>query len=312
VGGAFLPPFYMHMMTVVLIFSLFAVSFNLLMGFGGLVSFGHAAFFGLGGYAYALLLVHTGMPTVPAMVLAPFVVAAFGLVVGAFCVRLHGILFAMLTLAFGQIIWAIVQGWYSFTGGDDGIVGISRLAFVSSLRGQYTLTAVVAVAGLAVLFTIIRSTFGQTLNAARQNRERVAAIGVNVARHRLIAFVISTFFSGLAGVLLAQLEGSMFPVYLYWTTGAQVLIMSLVGGIATLSGPVVGALLITGLRYWLGTVTVYWPMVLGIILVVTVLFFREGLVGAALARIGSRGVPDRKLDQETAESPGERSQEVRS
>ncbi|MBI3990190.1 MAG: branched-chain amino acid ABC transporter permease [candidate division NC10 bacterium] len=283
--------FYRHLGMTVLIMALFALSYNLLLGETGLVSFGHAAFFGVGGYTYALLATKVGTPALVNIVLAPIATALIALLVGYFCVRLHGILFSMLTLAFGQVIYTVTFQWYSFTGGDNGIVGLPAPPLLIP-PGNYAVFVifVVVTCGIA-LWRLAHSPFGQALRIMRENRERAEFIGIPVRRLRLIVFTIAGGFAGIAGLLFALLNRQVFPDDMYWAQTAQVLVMSLLGGIFTFLGPVVGAFIVTVLQYWIATYTIYWLLILGTILLLCVLFFPQGIVGSLQERLKHRLAP---------------------
>lgn len=273
--------FYLHLAVTVLTMALFAMSYNLLLGEAGLVSFGHAAFFGVGGYTYALLATKTELPLPFNLVLSPIVSGLVALGVGYFCVRLHGILFSMLTLAFGQVLYTIVFQWYSFTGGDNGIVGLPAPAGLRPLRNHYVFVVLAVGASAYVLLRIRGSPFGQALRLMRENRERAQFIGIEVQRYRLAVFALAGFFAGLAGLLFALLNRQVFPDTMHWAQTAEVLVMTLLGGIFTFFGPAVGAALVTVLRTWIGTYTIYWMLILGLVLLLCVLFFPHGIVGHA-------------------------------
>ena len=280
-----LSKFYLHLTTTILIMALFAVSFNLIIGYTGIISFGHAAFFGIGAYTYALLSTKTGLPLAINICLTPVAGAITALIVGYFCIRLQGILFAMLTLAFSQIFYSIVHQWYAFTGGDNGIIGLPRPEILTSDKAFYFFTAAIFTAGIAILWRLIHSPFGYTLWAIRENPLRSSFIGVEVDHHRLIVFTITGAFAGLAGVLFTMLDRQVFPNFLHWSLSTEVLIMALLGGIYTFAGPALGAMLINLLRYWLSTYTTYWMIFLSAILLVIVLVMQKGIIGTIAERL---------------------------
>jgi branched-chain amino acid transport system permease protein len=277
-----------------MILGLFAVSFNLLLGYAGLVSFGHAAFFALGAYGCAILLTTLQWPIVAALPAAVALAALAAAVVGAFCVRLAEIYFAMLTLAFAQLVWAIGLRWSSVTGGDNGFVGIRMPAFLDGAVPLYYFVFAVVLLSLGVLHTIGRSAFGQILVATRENPMRAAFVGVDVKRMRLAAFVLSGAFSGVAGGLFALHKGSVFLETAYWTRSADVLIMTILGGIYSFVGPFLGAIVLVLLNRLTAVYTVYWPTVLGAILLLVLFFMPNGLIG--LFKRGAQadaGTPER-------------------
>jgi branched-chain amino acid transport system permease protein len=298
-GLLLLLPFYaseslLLLFIEILIMALFAVSLNILMGYAGMISFGHAGFFGLGAYATAILITKTPTPWTVAMMAAPVIAALGGLVFGYFCVRLTAIYFAMLTFALAQILHTVAFQWVELTGGDNGIVGVTFPQALSESRYAYYFTLVVVAACLAILLMVVRSPFGLTLQAIRENAERVEFVGINVKRFQLVAFVIAATFAGVAGALFTLYNRSIFPDYLLWTRSTEALIMCILGGMYSFVGPAVGALVVQVLGTVLSRHTTYWPLILGAILLVLVLFLRGGLVGAVsdwLARRGGRATP---------------------
>jgi branched-chain amino acid transport system permease protein len=286
--------FYTFVATDIAILALFAVSLNLLLGYTGLVSFGHAAYFGIGAYTTGILMKKLGVPFVLAFPAAGVLAAAFALVFGFFCVRLTKIYFAMLTLAFAQIVWAICFKWNDVTGGEQGMPDIpypdlawmERLPWVSGLRTSdhfYLLVVVLVALALAVLKRIVDSPFGRILTTIRENPERAEFIGVNVRRHELVAFVIAGGFAGLSGALFGIFNRGVFPDFAYWAKSSEVLIMTILGGIGHFYGPAVGALVLLVLNQQITSYTEYWPVVLGTILIVLLFAFPGGLVGALVA-----------------------------
>ncbi|OGC01696.1 MAG: ABC transporter permease [candidate division NC10 bacterium RIFCSPLOWO2_12_FULL_66_18] len=279
-----LPTFYVWVLVEILAFALFAGSLQLLVGTGGMLSFGHAAYFGLGAYGAALLMKQAALPMPVAFLLAPLVAAAAALFFGAFCVRLSGVYFAMLTLAFAQIAFAVVHQWYDFTGGDNGILGVWPAASLAAPVRYYYLALLAAVCGLSALWRVTGSPFGYTLRAARDHPRRCQAVGVNVRSHRLLAFGVAGFFAGLGGAVFAFAKGSVFPDYLSMPMSVQSLVMVLLGGIHALAGAPVGAAVYKLLDIVITKYTGYWQAVLGGILVFLVVAFPHGLVGFVQAR----------------------------
>jgi branched-chain amino acid transport system permease protein len=185
----------------------------------------------------------------------------------------------MLQISLGSLIWAIVFRWYSFTGGDDGIHGIRMAPFLSSLNNSYYFILVILVISLIILYLVLKSPFGSTLQAIRDNPDRCAAVGINVRRHQLLAIVIATFFAGMAGVLFVVLERSVFPDLLFWVLSLEIFIMCLLGGWFTFAGPILGAAITVALRTFVGIYTEYWTLILGIILILLIFFLPEGVMG---------------------------------
>jgi branched-chain amino acid transport system permease protein len=284
--------FYTFLANDMLIWALFATSLNLLVGYTGLVSFGHAAYFGIGAYTTGILMKKAAVPFVLAFPAAGVVAGAFALLFGAFCVRLTRIYFAMLTLAFAQIVWAICFKWNEVTGGEQGMPEIPYpdLAWMGSvpvlrdLRTSdhfYLVTVALVALCLWGLRRIVGSPFGRMLTTIRENAERAEFIGVHVRRYELAAFVLAGIFAGLAGGLFGIFNRGVFPDFAYWTKSSEVLIMTLLGGMGTFYGPTVGAVALILLNQQIVSYTEYWPLVLGTILVVLLFGFPGGLGGAA-------------------------------
>lgn len=273
-----LPHFYLLLSTEALIMGLFAVAFNLLLGYAGMVSFGHAAFYGLGAYACGLMLKTAGAPFAIAFLAAPLVAAAGALVFGVLCIRLSRIYFSMLTLAFSQIVWAIALKWYSVTGGDNGLVAIPVPEALSGPRAFYLFTLACAGVATWALWRLVNAPFGRTLLAIRENAERAEFVGIHVRRVQLIAFVISGGISGLAGGLFALFSRGAFPDYAFWTKSAEVLLMTLLGGPHAFLGPALGAGILIVLNSVVTSFTEYWPVVLGVILLALIYLFPGGVM----------------------------------
>jgi branched-chain amino acid transport system permease protein len=282
-----IPKFYTYILAVIFVTALLAMSLNMLVGHGGLFQFHHAAFYGVGAYAFALILTKTSLPVWVSFVAAPFFSAAAGLLIGWFCVRLTRLYFGMLQIALGSLIWAIVFRWYDLTGGDDGIHGISMPSFISSVSRSYYFILIVMGICLFVLYLIYKSPFGATLLAIRDNPERCEAVGINVRRHQLMAIVIATFFAGIAGVLFVVVEGSVFPDLMFWVFSLEIFIMCLLGGWFTFAGPVLGAAIMVSLRTFVGTYTEYWTLILGVILILLIFFLPEGVMGYFIEKLKS-------------------------
>ncbi|MBI2156129.1 MAG: branched-chain amino acid ABC transporter permease [Candidatus Rokubacteria bacterium] len=294
--------YYTFLANDVVVWALFATSLNLLVGYSGLVSFGHAAYFGVGAYTTGILMKKLGVGFLLAFPAAGLAAGLFALVFGFFCVRLTRIYFAMLTLAFAQIVWAICFKWNEVTGGEQGMPEIpypgfdwvERVAAVVPWVGGYRtsdyfyFTCLVLVgACLWLLRRIVASPFGRMLTTIRENAERAEFIGVNVRRYELAAFVLAGAFAGLAGGLFGIFNRGVFPDFAYWTKSSEVLIMTLLGGMGTFWGPAVGALVLIWLNQQIVSYTQYWPLILGTILVLLLFVFPGGIVGA-LAGFGRR------------------------
>jgi branched-chain amino acid transport system permease protein len=260
---------------------LFATSLHFMMGPGGMPSFGHAAWFGIGAYGAALAVQWVGAPMPIALLLAPLLAGAAAALVGWFIVRLSGVYLAMLTLAFAQIIWAVAFQWVGLTGGDNGMLGIWPPDWLRGPAAFYWLTFLLCSAGVLLLRRVLYAPLGYAVRASRDSTLRAEAIGIDTGRFRLAAFVIAGAASGLAGALFTYGKGSVFPTYVSIPHSVDALIMVLLGGVQTMSGPIIGALAYTGLYDVLLSLTDLWRLVLGASIVVLVVAFPEGIAGAA-------------------------------
>jgi branched-chain amino acid transport system permease protein len=273
------PKMWLHMAIQVLIVALFAMSLNMILGRAGLPSFGHASFYAVGGYTLAIFVVKLHLPLILGLITAPLTAACLAIPIGYFSVRLSGIHFAILTMGFGQIVWAIAHKWYGFTGGDDGITGIPIPVAIQGPKAYYYLVLALLIGSLVLIRIIQNSSFGQTIIAIRENRDRVTFSGLKVWHHQLLNFVIAGFFAGIAGSLLAILNRAVFPEFGYWTTSASVVLMCILGGVGVFFGPLVGAAIITLLEHYISMYTFYWQFVLGCLIIILVLFMPGGISG---------------------------------
>ncbi len=255
------------------------MSLNLVVGHGGLFQFHHGVFYGVAAYTTALMLKKTSLPIWTGFMAGPIAAAIVGLVIGGFCVRLSRLYFGMLQISLGSLIWAIVFRWYSFTGGDDGISGIPMPSILSPLKNSYLFILILFFICMILMYMILKSPFGNTLRAIRDNPQRCEAIGLNVQQYQLIAIVIASFFAGIAGVLFVVLERSVYTELLFWTLSLEVFIMCLLGGWFTFIGPVLGATMMVILRTFVGIFTEYWTLILGIVLILLIFFLPEGIMG---------------------------------
>jgi branched-chain amino acid transport system permease protein len=273
--------------TEMALLALFAASLQFFMGHGGLVSFGHAAFFGLGAYAAALLVSGAGAPFGLALLAAPLVAATAAAVTGVFVLRAQGVYSSMLTLAFAQILWSVAVQWIDVTGGDNGVLGVwpptaSRLVY-------YALTVGIVILSLALLRRAALAPYGFALRAARDAPARAEALGIDVRRVLWSSFVAGGLFGGLAGALQAFQKGAVFPNALSIPVSVDALVMVLLGGLQTLSGPIVGAIAYHGLATEVIRHAEYWRLVLGLIIVVLVMLFPQGIVGYLRSRAWASG-----------------------
>ena len=288
--------FWTHVSTEILILGLFAMSFNLLYGYMGQISFGHAAFFGVGAYASAMVFTRLktaggeiGMLDFFLSLLAGPPVAAFAaLIVGFFCVRLTGIYFAMLSLAFGELLFYIVFSWYSFTKGDDGIQGLLPPLFFQDAVNFYYLTLAIVTLALLAMWRITESPFGYIMRTLRDNQRRAAFLGINVRLHMLINFVIAGGFAGLAGALWGPFSRSVNPGLLGWQESGVAVFMTLIGGAGSIVGPMLGSVIYTMLQAVVKMYTVYWPLTIGTIILLIVLFLPGGVLGLVEKRLKAR------------------------
>ncbi len=285
----FLPTYALLVATEILILGIFALGFNLLFGYAGLLSFGQAAFFGAGAYAAAFLLLH-GVQSVWLVLLAGTLAAALlALPLGALAVRRDEIYFSILTLGLGMMVNAVAWNWREVTGGSDGLTGFSvpKLGLVvvevalARPRNMYLLALAVTVLVVLLLRRIVASPFGLLLQASRENRERIAFVGGSVARLRLAAFVLSAAVSGLAGVLFAIFNRVATPDMAHWSFSARPVLMTVLGGAGTFLGPLVGATAFYGLEQAVTAYTQNWMIVLGALLVPIVILLPKGILGTA-------------------------------
>jgi branched-chain amino acid transport system permease protein len=291
--------FYVTLATRVAILALAAVGLNIALGLGGLVSFGHAAFFGIGGYAAGILAAHAmsmeplafGIPGTKQMIVIWLVaMAASGLValaIGAISLRTAGVYFIMITLAFAQMIYYFAISWPAY-GGEDGLSIMLRNSFpgVNTLRPLPFFLICYALLAIALAFFVAlkNSRFGAALQASRQNEVRVASVGIAPYRIRLAAFVISAMFTAVAGALFADLNRFVSPSMMSWHMSGELIVLIILGGVGRLFGPVVGAALYVVLEFWLGGITERWQFFLGLALLGVVLFARGGVIGLLAGR----------------------------
>lgn len=293
--------------TKVAILALAGVGLNIALGLGGLISFGHAAFFGIGGYAMGILASHAqvmdpiadwplvihGTKSMPVIWLVAMLASALAaLLIGLLSLRTSGVYFIMITLAFGQMLYYFTIGWPAY-GGEDGLSIWVRNSFpgVNTLVPVQFLIVAYVVLGLALVFSslLARSHFGLALSAARQNADRVETVGITPFKLRLVAFVISGAITGLAGALFADLNRFVSPTMFSWHTSGEIMVFVILGGVGRLFGPVVGAALFILLEHLLGGVSDYWQIYLGALLLGVVLFARGGLIGTLAGREVAHG-----------------------
>ena len=282
---AFADDFTLVLAVEIAIMALFAASLHFAMGPGGMVSFGHAAFFGGGAYAAALLVKYAGSPMEVALLFAPAMAGVLALVFGWFCVRLTGVYLAMLTLAFAQVGWSIVFQWGEVTGGDDGILGIWPSEWASDRLAFYYLSVLASAGGVLALQYVLHSPFGYAMRACRDSVVRSASIGIDVQRQQWLAFAFSGALAGLAGGLFVFSKGSVFPDEMSIPRSFDALIMVLLGGVKTLLGPIAGAVTFTWLQDEISRLE-YWRLILGALIIAIVVAFPQGVAGFLRARAG--------------------------
>ena len=279
--------FVVKTLTEVLIFGIFAMSLDLLLGYTGLVSFGHAAFFGVGAYAAGYLAKELTPNILIVLPLAVLLTAVAALLIGFLTVRLSGVYFLMLTLAFGQMMYALADRWTAVTGGSNGLASIPRPQFsvgpatllIEDANAGYLLVLACFLLTVAILRGVVRSHFGHVLAGIRENEARLQSIGYDTMRFKLLVFMLAGMFAGVAGVLYAGYNRFVSTSDLYWTSSGQVLIMVVVGGAGTLVGPVLGAAMVLLLQNFVSSATDRWPSIMGLIFILFVFGARRGLFG---------------------------------
>ena len=274
---------YTALASRVIVMALAAMALNFLLGFAGVLSFGHAAYFGLGAYGAALLVKLAGFPMLAALFTAPLVALLGALLFGWFAVRLSGVYLAMLTLAFAQIVWALVFQWEGFTGGSNGVIGVWPAAPFNKSWAYFLLALAFAVVAILVLRRFLFAPFGYAVRAGRDSPLRAEAIGIDVKRVHWLAFAIAGAVCGVAGGLFAFAKGSISPETIHINRSIDGLVMVLLGGVETLTGPIVGASVFATLQDTVMRQTEYWRALLGLIILVLVLAFPQGIVGSFAA-----------------------------
>jgi len=285
------PPYQTVLLTYGLVFAIAALGFNLLLGYTGLLSFGHSAYFGMGAYAVAFIVKYAKLESMEAFLLGGVLASgAVAAVFGVLCVRYTKIFFGILTLALSQVLWSLAFKFFWVTGGSDGLrvptptllggavrAGSDKFEFLSHRYYFYVLA--VFVVAVALMWVIVHSPFGKALQAIRDNETRAEFVGVQVRHYRWVAFLISGMFTGLAGALWVPLNGLTTPDILHWTFSGKIVFFTVLGGFQTFFGPIVGAVIFNYLETYAVGHTVYWQMVLGIVLVALVLVLPAGIVG---------------------------------
>lgn len=281
----FTSEFYTYITASIFVTALLAMSLNLVLGYGGIYQFHHAVFYGVGAYTVALIVARAQLPWSIGFMAAPFVAALTGLIIGWFCIRLTKLYFGMLQISLGSLIWIVAFRWSAFTGGDNGIHDITVPTLLASTNGAYYFIVAVLALCLVALYLIVKSPFGSTLQATRDNPQRCEAVGINVRQHQLIAIVIASFFAGVSGALFVTLERSVFPDMLFWVLSLEVFVMCLLGGWFTFPGPILGAAIVVALRTFSSKYTDYYTTILGIVLILVIFFLPDGVMGFVLSRL---------------------------
>ena len=280
--------FYLTIFGEALIMSLLALSFNLLFGYMGQLSFGQAAFYGISGYTVAMLITKAHFNFWLSLAAGVLVAAILGLIIGFFCVRLRGIYFSILTLAFGQLIYFVIYKWHDFTGGDDGIQGVYPPDLLNSPINYYFFILIVFILATFILWRIVNSPFGYTLKSMRENSERTEFLGISIVRYQLIAFIIAAAYAGLAGALWAPFYRSMAPSALFWLKSAEPVNAAILGGSSLFFGPIFGMFIMTFFHAWVLAYTVFWAFIMGVLILIVIFFLPGGMLGFAAEKLKER------------------------
>ncbi|MFO7644548.1 MAG: branched-chain amino acid ABC transporter permease [Desulfosarcina sp.] len=274
----------------ILVWGLFAVSFNMLWGITGMLSFGQALYYGLGAYSVGLMVEYMGNGWfLPAIALGLVIAVALSFLLGLLVIRVGGVYFTMLTLAFAQLAWQITFKWYDFTGGDDGIQGIIPPGILENRAAYYYFVLTLVFLSIWILKRVAYSPFGMILRCVQQNPDRVRFLGRRVRRNQLRVYVVSSFFAALAGGLMAGVDSSIHTDMFFWTTSGEAILMSVLGGINQFFGPFIGAAVFILIEDNIGARTEFWPLIIGSIMLIMVILFPKGIVGEVLrlkARFG--------------------------
>lgn len=300
-------PFYISLATQALFFGLFALSINVISGFGGMITLGHAGLMGVAGYGLAILAVNEAWSLAAAIAGALVATVLVSIFFALLVVRTRGTYFVMITLAEGMVIWGIALRWQELTGGENGIPGVPKPDFADSYWQYYYLVLLVVAVCTVLIALLVRSPFGLALKGIRDAEDRLAPLGYNATLHKLIAFTISGFFAGIAGLLLAMYNSFIGPSDVFFLASAEGLLMSILGGIATISGAYVGAGVVVLITNWVSSYVDRWQTLLGVVFVLVILFAPDGIVGAwtrwvwipLRTRLGRRERAPREVAEET-------------
>jgi branched-chain amino acid transport system permease protein len=254
----------------------------------GQLSFGQAAFYGLGGYTVALLVTKLQFNFWLSMVAGVLVAALIGLIIGYFCVRLRGIYFSILTLAFGQLLFFIIYKWHNFTGGDDGIQGVFPPEYLKSPEAYYYFILIVFLLSAFILWRLVHSPFGQVMKGMRENSVRTEFLGIHIARYQLITFVIAAALAGLAGAIWVPFYRSVAPFYLMWIKSGEPVMAAILGGPSTFFGPILGMFIMTFFHAWVLGFTHFWPVIMGTLILIIIFLLPGGILGFAQEKLRGR------------------------
>ena len=283
-----LPTILINILTEITFFALFAVTFNMLLGYGGLLSFGHSAYFGLGAYALALIFKHlVGFPLLLAILMGGAVGGLGGILIGALCVRMKGAYFSLLTLAFNQFLFAIAMKWRAVTGGDDGLAVVRpnlHLPGLGSINmyktaNVYYLVVAMAILSLWVLWHLTRTSFGNTIRSIKENEQRADFIGHNVYLSKLSLYTVSAFFAGIAGSLYGFFMEFVSAASMGLHLSTEVIFMAIIGGTGSFFGPILGSAVLVYFMDWVSRITDRWEFILGVLFILLVMYVHRGLIG---------------------------------
>lgn len=271
--------FWVGIFTEILIMALAGMSLNFLLGYAGCLSFGHGAFFAAAAYATAILMTKTGLNQyLVILLLAPIMATLLGAIIGVLVSRLYAFYYAIMTCAFTMILWSIIRRLGDVTGGDNGIVGVKFRGLLEGMNHTYFFTLGVVVLCTVILWVIGNSPFGWTLRAIRENPVRSSFVSIDVVKHRYLALIISSFFCGVAGSLHVVYTFGAFPELAFWTKSGDIVTMCILGGINSFFGPIVGSVVLILLETFITSVTLYWPLILGVIICAVVLLMPNGIM----------------------------------
>jgi branched-chain amino acid transport system permease protein len=272
--------FWVGILTEILIMALAGISLNFLLGYAGCLSFGHGAFFATAAYATAFMMTKTGINQyLIVLLLAPIMATLLGALIGVLVSRLYAFYYAIMTCAFTMVLWSIIRRWRDVTGGDTGIVGVKFRGFLEGINHIYFFTLAVVILCAVILWVIGNSPFGWTLRAIRENPVRSSFASIDVVRHRYLALIISSFFCGVAGSLHVVYTFGAFPELAFWTKSGDIVTICILGGVNSFLGPIVGSIVLILLETFVTSLTLYWPVILGVIICAVVLLMPQGIMG---------------------------------